>query len=85
MLATVGSEFICGSWTELTSESELRKAAELNIDLSRIELQRVRQGGLGKPSYFVATVKLVLELKWDKLWASLWWKETQLVIAPVLY
>jgi hypothetical protein len=70
---------------EIDQYIELGKAAEIGIDLRRIQLERIRQSGIGKPSYFVATVKLVLELDWDKLWASLWWKGIELTKVPVLY
>jgi hypothetical protein len=63
---------------------ELRNAGEIDIDLSKIQLERVRQG-LGKSTYFKADLKLVLRLEWDKLWATLWWKQTELTTIPVLY
>jgi hypothetical protein len=64
--------------------TEFRNAGEIGIDLSKIEFQRVRQG-LGKPTYFKADLELVLELEWDKLWASLLWKQTDLARISVLY
>ena len=64
--------------------TELQNAGELGIDLSKIEFERVRQR-LGKPTYFRADVELVLNLEWDKLWATLWWKELELTSIPVLY
>ena len=64
--------------------TELQNAGELGIDLSKIEFKRERQK-LGKPTYFMADVELVLNLEWDKLGATLWWKQTELTSIPVLY
>ncbi|KAI4955558.1 hypothetical protein J4E91_001419 [Alternaria rosae] len=63
---------------------ELRNAGELGIDLSKIQFDRVRQR-LGKPTYFTADLELVLDLEWDKLRATLWWKQTELTSISVLY
>ncbi len=62
---------------------ELRNAGDIGIDLSKIQFDRVRQG-LGKSTYN-ADLELVLELEWDKLWATLWWKQTKLTRISVLY
>ena len=64
--------------------SDLRNAGELGIDLSKIQLDRVRRR-LGEPMYFTADLELVLDLEWDKLRASLWWKQTELTSISVLY
>ena len=64
--------------------SDLRNAGELGIDLSKIQLDRVRWR-LGEPTYFTADLELVLDLEWDKLRASLWWKQTELTSISVLY
>lgn len=64
--------------------TELRNAGEFGIDLSKIQFDRVRQR-LGKPTYFTADLELVLDLEWDKLRATLWWKQTELTSISVLY
>jgi len=64
--------------------TELRKAGELVADLGRIEFECQRQGR-GKLMYFTAQLELVLELEWEILWASWWWKQTELSKVPVLY
>ena len=64
---------------------ELGKACELDIDLSKINFERVRPGGFSRPAEYQATLKLVMELDWDQLWASLWWKDKEISRHPVAY
>jgi len=59
-------------------------AGEIDIDLSRIQFERVHEGR-GKPTYFKADVELVLELERGKLWAILQWKRTELTRISVTY
>ncbi|KAF2127870.1 hypothetical protein P153DRAFT_432314 [Dothidotthia symphoricarpi CBS 119687] len=70
------------------AQDELELACELVIDLSKIQLERNRPGRIrkfGTDTSYQATIKLVLELDWDVLEASIWWSDMELARSAVKY
>lgn len=70
------------------TKAELEVACELKIDLSRLQFESNRLGVIrrnGTTTTYHTTLKIVLELDWDRLEASIWWQGKELTRSPVIY